>query len=225
MGRALLSCAVERLSARGYTSCHLWVLVENVRSRRFYELAGFSAVPSSVKLIDIGTASLPEIRYRRSLGMRSKLVWDIRVDDLSSDAVRDLVRMHLEGMHAHSPAESVFALNLSGLTASYVTVWTAWHGGAIAGMGALKDLGGHVGEIKSMRTHPNFLRRGVASALLDHIIDVARSKAMVRLSLETGTGSYFEPALTLYRRRGFVDGNEFADYKRSAFNQFLHLTL
>jgi putative acetyltransferase len=54
---------------------------------------------------------------------------------------------------------------------------------------------------------------------------VARLQGMKRLSLETGSGPYFEPALSLYRRRGFVDGEEFADYKRTAFNQFLHLNL
>jgi len=76
-----------------------------------------------------------------------------------------------------------------------------------------------------MRTHPEFLRRGVASALLEHIISAAKVKGMKRLSLETGSGIYFEPALSLYRRRGFVDGDEFADYKRTAFNQFLHFIL
>lgn len=146
-------------------------------------------------------------------------------DDLSSSDSRDLLRLHLEGMHAHSPPGSVFALDLSGLMAPNVTVWTAWQGDEIAGIGALKDLGDCSGELKSMRTHPKFLRRGVAAALLDHIIDVARIRGMIRLSLETGSGSYFEPALALYRRRGFVDGRAFADYKRSAFNQFLHLSL
>jgi putative acetyltransferase len=48
---------------------------------------------------------------------------------------------------------------------------------------------------------------------------------MRRLSLETGSGPAFDPALSLYRRRGFVDGEPFAQYERSAFNQFLHLTL
>ena len=46
-----------------------------------------------------------------------------------------------------------------------------------------------------------------------------------QLSLETGQGPAFEPALALYRRRGFVDGEAFADYVRSPFNQFLHLVL
>jgi putative acetyltransferase len=151
--------------------------------------------------------------------------WDIRADDLSSEATRDLVRLHLERMHAHSPPGSVFALDFTGLMAPDVTVWTVWSDGQIAGMGALKNLGDRAGELKSMRTHSDFLRRGVAAALLEHIIDVARARGMVRLSLETGSGPHFEPALSLYRRRGFVDGEAFADYHRSAFNQFLHLTL
>jgi putative acetyltransferase len=151
--------------------------------------------------------------------------WEIRREDLSCHSARDLVRLHLQGMHAHSPPGSVFALDFSGLMAPEVTVWAAWQAEKVAGIGALKDLGNRLGEVKSMRTHPDFLRRGVAAALLEHIIGVAKVKGMTRLSLETGSGSYFEPALSLYRSRGFLDGEEFADYKRSAFNQFLHLTL
>jgi putative acetyltransferase len=128
-------------------------------------------------------------------------------------------------MHAHSAPGSVFALDLTGLTAPNVTLWTVRCRGAIAGIGALKDLGDRTGELKSMRTHPDFLRRGLAFTLLEHIIGVARARGMARLSLETGSGAYFEPALSLYRRRGFLDGDAFAEYKRSAFNQFLHLTL
>ena len=149
----------------------------------------------------------------------------IREDGLSTSDVRDLLRLHLEGMHAHSPPNSVFALDFSGLSAPNVTVWTVWQRDKIAGIGALKDLGDRTGELKSMRTHPDFLRRGVAATLLDHIIDVAQTRGMVRLSLETGSGPYFEPALSLYRRRGFIDGEAFADYERSAFNKFLHLAL
>jgi putative acetyltransferase len=81
------------------------------------------------------------------------------------------------------------------------------------------------GELKSMRTHPDHLRKGVAQMLLDHIIGEARSRGLTRLSLETGSGPAFEPALALYRRRGFVDGAPFSDYVASPFNQFLHLDL
>lgn len=89
----------------------------------------------------------------------------------------------------------------------------------------MKDLGQSGGELKSMRTHPDFLRRGIGAALLEHIIAEARACGMHRLSLETGRGPAFVPALKLYRKRGFVDGGPFADYARSDFNQFLHLSL
>ncbi len=150
---------------------------------------------------------------------------EIRQDDLSSEQARDLLRLHLEGMHDNSPPGSVFALDLSGLQAPSITVWTAWADHRIAGIGALKELGNRMGELKSMRTHPDFLRRGIGALLLEHLIAVARSRGMIRLSLETGSGAAFEPALALYRRFGFEQGAAFADYERSSFNQFLHLDL
>jgi putative acetyltransferase len=150
---------------------------------------------------------------------------EIRIDDLSGEATRALLRLHLQGMHASSPPGNVFALDLSGLTAAGVTVWTAWLDGRIAGIAALRELGDGSGELKSMRTDPDLLRRGVGSALLEHVIRVARERGLKRLSLETGSGATFEPALALYRRRGFIDGEPFGDYRRSDFNQFLHLAL
>jgi putative acetyltransferase len=150
---------------------------------------------------------------------------EIREDDLSGAATRELLRLHLAGMHANTPAGHVFALDLSGLTAPGMTVWTGWKGDSICGMAALKQLDAASGEVKSMRTHPDHLRQGVGAALLEHIIGEARARGFRRLSLETGQGPAFEPALALYRRRGFVDGEAFADYVRSPFNQFLHLSL
>jgi putative acetyltransferase len=149
----------------------------------------------------------------------------IRQDDLSSDATRALLALHLSGMHENSPPGHVFALDLSGLQAANVTVWTAWDGDAIAGVGALKELGDGTAEVKSMRTHPAHLRKGVGAALLEHIIAAAHERGVRRLSLETGRGAAFEPALALYRRRGFKEGAAFGDYVRSDFNQFFHLKL
>ena len=149
----------------------------------------------------------------------------IRRDDLSGEATRALIALHLAGMEANSPPGSMFALDLTGLQAPDVSVWTGWIGNDIATMGALKELGAGAGELKSMRTHPRYLRQGAAAALLEHLIDQAVAQKMTRLSLETGLGPAFEPALNLYRKRGFVNGPAFADYRPSAFNQFLHLTL
>ena len=152
-------------------------------------------------------------------------MFEILEDDLSGEATRDLLRIHLEGMHAASPPGTVFALDLSGLKNPQVTVWSVREGGIVVGIGALKALDAHHGEIKSMRTHPDHLRRGVAALLLDHLIAEARAREWTRVSLETGSGPAFEPALALYRSRGFVEGKVFADYELSEFNQFLHLSL
>ena len=42
---------------------------------------------------------------------------------------------------------------------------------------------------------------------------------------ETGSGPAFDPALALYRAHGFMEGDAFGDYARSAFNQFFHRIL
>jgi putative acetyltransferase len=76
-----------------------------------------------------------------------------------------------------------------------------------------------------MRTADAHLRRGVAATILAHIIAEARQRGYTRLSLETGSGPAFEPALKLYRKYGFTEGGAFDGYEKSPFNQFLHLEL
>lgn len=149
----------------------------------------------------------------------------IREDDLTDPQTLSLLTLHLSGMAGSSPPGHSFALDVSGLKAPGVTLWSAWDGDAIAGIGALKVLGEGGGELKSMRTHPDHLRKGVGAAILEHIIGEARRRGVVRLSLETGSGEAFEPALELYRRRGFQSGGAFADYVASDFNQFMHMDL
>jgi len=152
-------------------------------------------------------------------------VFVIRQDDLTAGDVRALLAIHLAGMAGNTPPGHVHALDLSGLQRPDVTVWTLRHNGVLAGIGALRALGDGTGEIKSMRTHPDHLRKGVAAALLDLILDEAATRGYHRISLETGSGDSFEPALALYRKRGFESGEAFGDYAASAFNQFLHLDL
>jgi putative acetyltransferase len=149
----------------------------------------------------------------------------IRQDDLTDAEVRALLTLHLSEMHASSPPGHVFALDLSGLQTADVTVWTSWEGASLAGIAALRMLGGGAGEIKSMRTHPDHLRKGVAAGLLMHIIVEARARELHMLHLETGSGPAFAPALALYRKHGFVAGSVFGDYQPSDFNQFLALAL
>jgi GNAT superfamily N-acetyltransferase len=61
LGRALLASAIESLAVRPIT---LWVLENNDRARRFYEIAGFRT-DGACKPADMpGGVQLPEIRYR-----------------------------------------------------------------------------------------------------------------------------------------------------------------
>jgi putative acetyltransferase len=76
-----------------------------------------------------------------------------------------------------------------------------------------------------MRTAAAHLRKGVGACVLAHLVALARRRGYLRLSLETGSGPAFEPALALYRRFGFVPGAAFGDYAPTAFNRFLHLEL
>lgn len=149
----------------------------------------------------------------------------IRIDDLSGQPTQDLLALHVRGMQAYSPPDSVHALDLSALKTPDITVWTVWDGDALAGVGAMRQLSPDQGELKSMRTHPDHLRKGVAAVLLEHIIGEATARGMTRLALETGSGDAFEPALALYRRRGFTNGPAFGGYEATDFNQFLHLDL
>jgi putative acetyltransferase len=145
--------------------------------------------------------------------------------DFSDPRVVRLLSIHLAGMRAITPPGSVYALDMSGLRAPGVTFWTAWDGETLLGCGALKELDATTGELKSMRTDPLHLRRGVGARMLEHLLALARSRGYRRVSLETGTGEPFEPALALYRRYGFTSGPAFGDYRASDVNQFLHLDL
>ena len=149
----------------------------------------------------------------------------IVVDDLGGPEIRALVALHLGGMHQHSPARSVHALDLTGLADPAVTMWSAWGASDLLGCGAMKAIGGGQGEIKSMRVHPDHLRKGVGAALLRHIIGEARQRGYARLYLETGTAPAFDPALAMYGAHGFTACAPFADYREDPFSRFMTLAL
>jgi putative acetyltransferase len=147
----------------------------------------------------------------------------IKLGDFNDDKVKCLLTRHLESMHANSPSGSVFALDWSGLQKPEISFYTLWQDEELLGCGALKELGDSTGEIKSMRTADAYLRKGVAVRILDHIILEANSRGYHKLLLETGSGPAFEPALQLYRKKGFKNCDPFGGYEKSAFNQFLGL--
>ena len=150
---------------------------------------------------------------------------DIRTGHLDHPAVAALLGAHLAELSSLSPPESVHALALERLDSPDITFWVAWDGDAPMGCVALKALDAMHGELKSMRTAPAYLRRGVAAALLDVVQGEARRRGYARLSLETGTAPAFAAAHALYRRAGFVGCGPFGDYAEDPHSTFMTLAL
>jgi putative acetyltransferase len=136
----------------------------------------------------------------------------IRQDDLSGPEIAELLTEHLRSLADVSPPESRHALDLDELRKPDIQFWSVWIANELAGCGALKHLEVGHGEIKSMRTAKAHLRKGVGSFVLQEIISEAMRRGYRRLSLETGSMPYFEPAHRLYRKFGFSPCPPFAGY-------------
>jgi len=141
---------------------------------------------------------------------------EIKRDDATSLAVKDLLRSHLKAMQANTPPESVHALDLAAYQSPDLHLWTAWTEGHLLGCGALQDHGQlhgvHLGEIKSMRTIEQYTRKGVAKVVLSSILEYAKAAGMHRVSLETGVTEHFNAARVFYERYGFTETEPFASY-------------
>jgi len=142
-------------------------------------------------------------------------------DDLDSLDVQYLVELHYAQLRALSPPDACHVLPAVALRDAAVTVWSAREAGQLVGVGALKELAPDHGEVKSMRTGPESLGRGIGRSLLRHIVAEAKTRGYKRLSLETGNTEPFAPALRLYASEGFEAWGPFADYNDTSFSSFL----
>ncbi|KAA0018614.1 GNAT family N-acetyltransferase [Salinicola corii] len=149
----------------------------------------------------------------------------IKRDDLRGPEIAAMLEAHLKDFEPHSPPESRHALDLDGLRRPEVHFYTAWEDGQLLGCGAFKRLDDEHAEIKSMRTDPNHLRKGVARAILAHLIEEARGLGIRRLSLETGSVAHFAPARQFYEALGFQCCGPFANYVEDTFSVFMTRTL
>ncbi len=66
VGRTLLAAAQAELARLGYAEAVLWVLPDNARGRRFYELAGWTT-DGTRRTSEVRGVVVPEVRYRRRL--------------------------------------------------------------------------------------------------------------------------------------------------------------
>ncbi|MFI4889319.1 MAG: GNAT family N-acetyltransferase [Steroidobacterales bacterium] len=145
--------------------------------------------------------------------------------NLDDARVLALLEEHLRTARAQTAQGSAHALDPAALRSGQIDFWAIWDGPAVVGIGALKRLAADHGEIKSMHTAAAARRRGAGSALLNHIIASARAQGLARLSLETGSWDYFQPARAFYRRHGFIECAPFGEYVRDANSVFMTMMI
>lgn len=150
---------------------------------------------------------------------------ELREGGLDDPRVIALVTFHQAEARAATPQDNAHAMGTGGLRHPDISFWGIWDGETLLGIGALRQISADHGEIKSMRTAPGQLRRGVARAILDHLVSLARTRGYARVSLETGTAPMFAPANRMYEAAGFVDGPVFGGYPESAHNRFMTMML
>jgi len=146
---------------------------------------------------------------------------EIREGGLDDPRVVDLVNLHSSLGLAQSDPGTAHPLDIAKLRSPNVRFWTVWDGGELLGCGALRLLSAEHGELKTMHTVERARCRGIASALLAHIVLEASRDGIVRLSLRTGSQAYFAPARDLYRRHGFTECPPFIGHTENSGSVFM----
>lgn len=145
--------------------------------------------------------------------------------DFADPRLARFLQAHLDDLAPTAPAESRHALDLDALARPDVRLFVTTDTDGIAGTAALAALEPGHEELKSMRTEPRLRGRGVAAGLLSHLLADARARGVVRISLETGSMAYFEPARSLYAGAGFVPCPPFGSYAADPHSVFMTLAL
>ena len=118
--------------------------------------------------------------------------------------VNQLLSKHFIELRAASPKGSAHVLDISGLKDPSIKFWSLWENNELFGCGALKFLDKDHGEFKSIRVHDNFRAKGNGIKIIDHLIGEAKKLNIIRISIETGSGKFFEPARKLFKRCDFI---------------------
>ncbi len=147
--------------------------------------------------------------------------WSFHEGELGAADVRALLAYHFADMTSGTPPSACHVMPADALADPEIRFFTLRNDDrTLLGCGALKRLANDHGEIKSMRTANAALGLGVGSAMLDHIIALARVSGMTRLSLETGNSEAFAAANHLYQREGFASCGPFGGYRPTDFTTF-----
>ena len=120
------------------------------------------------------------------------------------------------------PAESCHFLDIEDLCTPEIEFFVVKDGSITIGCGALSTQPGY-GELKSMFVDPAARGKGAANLLLTHLTELARSKNLPLLRLETG--EKLTAAINLYQRHGFTRRPPFGTYPDHPDSTFMERQL
>ena len=139
--------------------------------------------------------------------------------------VNELLTKHFIELKSVSPEGSAHVLDIPGLKVSSIRFWSFWDGNELIGCGALKFLDKEHGEFKSIRTADKFKRKGMGEKIISHLIDQASQIGIKKISVETGSGDFFDPARKLFQKFGFKTCKPFAHYKKDPNSCYFNLEI
>ena len=139
--------------------------------------------------------------------------------------VNTLLEKHFKELRSVSPEGSAHVLDIPGLQTDSIKFWSLWENEMLVGCGALKFLEKDHGEFKSIRVVDGFRKKGYGVKILQHLIDEAKKLNITMLSLETGSGDFFLPARTLFKKVGFKECPPFAHYKKDPNSYYMNLKI
>ena len=127
--------------------------------------------------------------------------------------VNELLTKHFIELRLVSPTDSTHVLDIAGLKDQSIKFWSLWENDELIGCGALKFLDKSHGEFKSIRVADKFRKKGAGKKIFNHLIEKAKKLEIKKLSIETGSGKFFEPARKLFKKFDFQLCKSFANYK------------
>ena len=134
--------------------------------------------------------------------------------------VYELLVKHFIELKDASPQGSAHVLDIPGLKDSSIRFWSLWENEKLFGCGALKFLDKEHGEFKSIRIHDNYRNKGNGIKIINHLIIEAKKLNVKRISIETGSGKFFEPARKIFKKCNFLPCKPFAHYKEDVNSMY-----
>lgn len=95
--------------------------------------------------------------------------------------------------------------------------WVACHDGKVIGMIGVQRTSNNVGEMRRLRVHSDYRRRGVGTRLMEHAMQFCQDQGYLKVVLDVRVER--EPAIKLFEKFGFtlsrsrdVDGRKMLDF-------------